>query len=115
MALGITITPIRPSQGMFKGRKVKAVRFAGDNAKPTGGYVVKSSDLNLRLIEGCIIGQQWDNNLYWGMAIDSTMSSTASTNQATLQVFSTTGSGGGASASATIVSTAYVTALVYGF
>ena len=119
MALGITITPLRPVQGLFKGRKVKLVRFAGDNAKPTGGYAVAPSDLHLRVIEGCVMGNQQDQNLIWAMSINSTMSTastSASTNaQATLQAYTALGSGGNATASATIVSTAVVTAFVYGF
>lgn len=116
MALGISITPLRsPSGSLFKGRKVKLVKFSGDNAKPTAGYTVTAANLNLRLIEGCVMGEQADMNLQWGMSIDSTASTATSTNQATLQAYTALGSGGNATASATIVSTAVVTALVYGF
>ena len=114
MALGITITPLRPNQGMFKGRKVKLVRFAGDNAKPTAGYTVTAADLHLRLIEGAVVGAQNNNNLMWALSIDTTASSTVSTNQATLQAYTALGSGGNATASETAVSIAVVTALVYG-
>lgn len=115
MALGIKITPLRPNQGLFKGRKVKLVRFAGDNAKPTGGYTVTSAQLGLRLIEGCVMGAQSDNNLLWAMNVDTTASTSTSTNQATLQAYTAVGSGANATASATAVSIAVVTAMVYGF
>ena len=116
MALGISITPLRaPSGALFKGRKVKAVKFTGDNAKPSAGYVVTAANLNLRLIEGVLMGQDGTNEIAWKMTIDTTASSTASTNQATLQAYSTSGSNGTASASHTLVSNNVVTALVYGF
>lgn len=119
MALSITITPLRPNQSTFKGRKVKLVRFVGDNAKPTAGYSIAPSDLHLRVVEGAIIGPQNNNNLMWAMSIDSTISSvtsSASTNaQVTLQAYTALGSGGNATASATAVSVATVSALVYGF
>lgn len=114
MALGITIYPIRPAGAVFKGRKVKAVRFAGDNAKPTAGYTVTSAQLNLRLIEGVILGQQDNNNLMWAASVDTTASTAASTNQMTLQAYTALGSGGNATASATAVSVATVSAIVYG-
>lgn len=114
MALGITITPLRPAQGMFKGRKVKLVKFAGDNAKPTGGYTVTAASLHLRLIEGVIVGSQPDNNLLWAASVDTTASTATSTNQMTLQAYTAVGSGGNATASATAVSIATVSAFVYG-
>jgi hypothetical protein len=120
MALGISITPLRaPSGSLFKGRKVKLVKFTGDNAKPTAGYTLTPSNLNLRVIEGVVMGNQADQNLLWAMSIDSTVSSVSSSAstavQATLQAYTAVGSGGNATASATIVSTAVVTAMVYGF
>lgn len=119
MALGITITPLRPAGGMFKGRKVKLVKFVGDAAKPTAGYSITPSSLNLRVIEGAIIGPQNNNNLMWAMSINSTAStasSSASTNaMATLQAYTALGSGGNATASATECSIATLSALVYGF
>ena len=117
MALGITIKPIRPAGGSFKGRKLKAVKFAGDDAKPAGGYVVTAANLNLRLIEGVIIGAANDNAYLWAASVDTTASTAASTNQMTLQAYTAVGAaatGGAASASATGFTTAVVSALVYG-
>jgi hypothetical protein len=117
MALGITIKPIRPAGGSFKGRKVKAVRFAADDAKPAAGYTVTAANLNLRLIEGVVMGAAQDNNILWAASVNTTASTATSTNQMTLQAYSALGSaatGGIVSASATDMSTCVVTALVYG-
>ena len=115
MALGISITPFRPVGAVFKGRKVKAVKFTGDGAKPSAGYVVTAANLNLRLIEGCLVGHDSNNDLAWHASVDTTASTVSSTNQMTLQAYSAWGSAGTVSASHTIVSANVVTALVYGF
>ncbi len=115
MALGISITPFRPVGAVFKGRKVKAVKFTGDGAKPSAGYVVTAANLNLRLIEGCIVGNDSKNDVSWAASVDTTASTVSSTNQMTLQAYSAWGSTGTLSASATLVSGNAVTALVYGF
>lgn len=113
MALGISIKPIRPAGGLFKGRKVKAVQFTGDASKPAGGYVVPSSSLGLRLIEGVVVGAQNDLNYLWAASVDTTASTVSSTNNMTLQAFTAIGSGGTATSNASM-STAIVTCLVYG-
>lgn len=115
MALGITIVPLQaPAGSLFKGRRLRAVRFAGDGAKPTGGYTVTAANVNLRIIHGVLMGVQENNNLMWAASVDTTASSTATSNQMTLQAYTALGSGGNATASETAVSIAVVTCLVYG-
>lgn len=115
MALGITITPLRsPSGSLFKGRKLKQVRFAGDAAKPAAGYTVTAAQLNLRLIEKIIIGPSEDGNLLWAASINTTVSSSVSTNQMTLQAYTGIGSAATATLNDTLCSTNVVHALVIG-
>lgn len=115
MALGIVITPLQlPTGSLAKGRKLRFVQFSGDTDKPGAGYVVTAANLNLRLIHGVVMGQQNDGNYIWAASVDTTKSSTASTNQMTLQVYGTLGSGGSVAASADPISTAVVSAFVYG-
>lgn len=116
MSLGISITPFRaPAGALFKGRKLKAVKFTGDGAKPSAGYVVTAAQVGMRIIEGCLVGPDDQNILTWHASVNTTASTATSTNNMTLQAFSTTGAAGSVSASHTIVSGAVVTALVYGF
>jgi hypothetical protein len=118
MALGITIRPLRsPAGSLFKGRKVKLITFVGDNAMPSGGYVVTAAQCHLRIIEGGIVGQDRSGALLWtwtpaATTVGTGASSTNSTNQATLLPYSSFA--GSCTASATIVSSKTVEAFIYG-
>ena len=120
MALGIKITPLRPNQTLFKGRKVKLVKFTGDAAMPSGGYVVTAKNLNLRIIEGGIVGQDRTGGLIWtwtpgATTVGTGAASTSSTNQATLLPYIiSNNTWASATASATAVSLGIVEAFIYG-
>lgn len=117
MALGISIKPLRPMQSTFKGRKAKIVTFTGDGAMPSGGYVVTAKQLNLRIIEGGVAGNDRQGAIMWtwtpgATTVGTGSASTSSTNQATLLAYS--GFAASCSASHTLVSGNVVEVLVYG-
>lgn len=114
MALSVTVKTLRsPAGSLFKGRKVKLVKFVADSSKPSAGYVVTAATLGLRLIEGGVVGNDHTNAVLWSLTADATTAST-STNQCTLQAYTAVGTGATASASHSAAS-GTVEAIIYGF
>lgn len=115
MALGITVTDLRPKSGNFKGRKVKLVKFVGDASMAANGYVVAAASVQLRVVEMGICGKDRNGLLDWSIIPSASDSSalTLSSNQFTLRPFSSDNATVGAS-NATVGS-ATVDAYIVGY
>jgi prephenate dehydratase len=115
MALAITATPLVPSGGRFKGRKVVNVKFIGDASNAAAGYTVAAASVGLRIVESGVMGCDRNGIMRFSIIPSATDSSalTSSSNQFTLAIFLSNNATPGASNAS--VGSATVDGIIFGY